>query len=154
MKKPKYTAELLKTILLWVGVMFVCTGILNFIDVLKPKKSSIIQEPTSLGIIFSVIGLFFVISSVILGAIIAKMNKLHSELLDSGTAIKGVVEKVYMQEYTQYGKQSPYRIKYVYTYQDKEYHHKSCFIWEKPDLRPGDSIMIYANEFGKSTILL
>ena len=154
MKKPKYMEELLKIIFLWLGIMFVCMGVLSFIGVLKPKSSSVIQEPILLGIYFSVIGLFFILSSVILGAITTKMNNLHSELLTSGTKIKGVVEKVYLQKYTQYGKQSPYRILYAYAYQDKIYHHKSYFIWEKPNFVTGDSIMVYANEFGKSTILL
>ena len=56
--------------------------------------------------------------------------------------------------YMQYGKQSPYVIQYNYIYQGKEYHHKSCFLWEKPDLAAGDSIMVCVNDSGKSTILL
>jgi len=154
MKKPKYMEELLKIIFLWLGVAFICMGVLSFIGVVKPKASSVIQVPTLLGFIFSVIGLFFVVASAVLGVIITKRNKVHSELLASGARINGEVEKVYLQKYTQYGKKSPYRILYVYTYQDKEYHHKSCFIWKKPNLVTGDSIMVYADEFGKSTILL
>lgn len=154
MKKPKYMEEMLKIIFLWLGVAFVCMGILAFIGVLKPKASSIVQMPTLLGIIFSGIGLFFAFISIALGVISTKRKNLHSELLASGTKIKGIVEKVYLQSYTQYGNQSPYIIQYVYTYQDKVYHHKSCFIWENPNLVIGDEIMVYVNDFGKSTILL
>lgn len=154
MKKPKYMEELLKKIFLWLGAAFVCMGILAFIGVLKPHASSSVQEPTLLGIIFWGIGLFLVFLSIVLGMILAKREKLHSELLVSGTKLKGSVEKVYLQSYTQYGKQSPYRIQYVYTYQDKVYHHKSCFVWENPNLAIGDEIMVYVNDLGKSTILL
>lgn len=89
-----------------------------------------------------------------LGIIARKRNKLYSELLTSGTKVKGRVEKVYLQEYTHYGRQSPYRIRYSYSYKDKVYHHKSYFIWEKPHLTSGDTVMICVNDFGKSTILL
>ena len=100
------------------------------------------------------IGIVFLTASFILGIITARKNKQHSELLANGTRIKGVVEKVYLQKYIQYGKQSPYRIQYIYTYQDNEYHCKSCFIWKRPDLVAGDIIMVYVDELGKSTVLL
>ena len=96
MKKTNYMEELLKIIFLWLGVMFVCMGILSFIGVLKPQSISVLPEPTLMGIIFSMIGLFFVIASIISGAIATKMNKFHFELLASGTKINGVVEKVYL----------------------------------------------------------
>ena len=154
MKKPKYIEELLKIIFWWLGIVFVCAGILSYIGVLKPKSGSLIQEPAMNGHIFLVIGFVFVVVSFISGVITVKKNKLHSELLADGARIKGVVEKVYLQKYTRHGNQSPYRVQYVYTYQDKVYHHKSCFIWEKPNLMIGDTIMVYVNDFGKSTILL
>lgn len=154
MKKPKYMEELLKIIFLWLGVVFVCVGIICFIGVLNPKESSVVQVSTLLGGIFSLIGMFFIITSVILGAIATEKSKLHCDLLASGTKIKGEVEKVYLQKNTQFGRQSPYRIMYVYTYQDKVCHSKSYFIWEKPKIMTGDSIVIYTNDFGKTTIEL
>ena len=96
----------------------------------------------------------FIIVSVIFGRITTKRNKLQADLLANGMKLNGVVEKVYLQRSTQYGKQSPYRIEYTYTYQDKVYHHKSCFIWEKPNLVSGDCIMVYANELGESTLAM
>lgn len=154
MRKPKYLEELLKTIFLGLGAAFSCAAILSHIGVLQPQSSSRIQDPALLGGYFLTIAFIFLVESFILGIITAKKNKRHSELLANGTRIKGVVEKVYLQKSIQYANQSPYIIKYVYTYQDEVYHHKSCFIWEKPYLLAGDSIMVYANEFGKSTTLL
>ena len=154
MKKPKYMEELLKIIFLWLGIMFMCGGVLTFSGVMKPGASSTIQNSTLLGSSFLLISLFFAVISVILGIIARKRDKLYSELLTSGTKVKGRVEKVYLQEYTHYGRQSPYRIRYSYSYKDKVYHHKSYFIWEKPHLTSGDTVMICVNDFGKSTILL
>lgn len=146
--------ELLKIIFLWLGIMFVFFGILGLIGIMKPKASSMVQNQTLLGIIFSLVGIGFIIVSIVLKVVVNRRGKLHDELLISGRKIDGVVEKVYLQTYTQYGHQSPYVILYTFTYMDKTYHHKSNFLWEKPDLREGDSIMVYVNESGKSTILL
>ena len=154
MKKPKYTEELLKIIFGWLGVAFIFAGLLCFIGLLKPKASSMIQAPTILGVVFSLLGIVFLAVQIVLKAITSKKNKLHNELLISGARIHGTVEKVYLQRYTQYGRKSPYRILYTYTYQGKVYHHKSCLLWDKPDFSEGDSIVVYVNNFGKSTIRL
>lgn len=154
MKRPKYMEELLKIICLLLGAAFVCTGILGLIGVEQPKATSLIQDPVLLGISFLIIGLLVIITGIILGVISARKSKLSSELLISGTKVKGVVENVYLQGYTHYGTQSPYRIQYTYSYNGKKYHHKSGFIWEKPNLRSGDTIMVYVNDYGKSNILL
>lgn len=154
MKKPKYMEELVRMIFFWLAVAFICAGVLSYLGVLKPRPCSAVQVPTLLGIIFTAIGLAIMAVSIILGIVVVKKKKLQTELRECGTRINGVVEKVYLQTYTQYGLKSPYRIQYVFTYQDKVYHHKSCFVWEKPSLKPGDSVMVYTNDFGKSTILL
>jgi len=152
MKKPKYMEELLKTIFLWLGVAFIAMVFFCFIGVVKPKASSHVQEPILLGIIFAGLGLLFTIVSIALGVITAKKEKLHSELIASGMQVKGTVEEVYLQTGTQYGKQSPYRVVYAYSYQDKAYHCKSHFLWKKPNLAVGESIMVYVNDEGKSTV--
>ena len=154
MKKPKYTEELLKIIFGWLGAAFIFAGLLCFIGLLKPKASSMIQAPTILGVVFSLLGIVFLAVQIVLKAITSKKNKLHNELLISGARINGTVEKVYLQRYTQYGRKSPYRILYTYTCQGKVYHHKSCLLWDKPDFSEGDSIVVYVNYFGKSTIRL
>lgn len=154
MKKPKYMQEMLKIIFLWLGIMFIGMSSLSALGVLKPKDSSAIQDPFLLGIVFFVIGIGFILMSIVLGIITFKMNRLQAELIANGTRISGKVEKVYLQSSTQYGKQSPYRVLYEYTYQGKKYHQKSSFIWKKPDLEAGDSVVVYVNDTGKSTILL
>ena len=154
MKKTRYMEELLKMIYFMLGIMFVFFGILGFIGIMRPKASSMIQDTTLLGIIFGVLGISFIIVSIILKVVVNKKDKLNSELLISGRKIEGVVEKVYLQTHTQYGHQSPYIILYSFTYENQTYHHKSNFFWEKPVVKAGDSITVYVNESGKSTIIL
>ena len=74
------------------------------------------------------------------------------QLIENGTKVKGLVEKVYLQKYTRYRRQIPYRILYSFTYHDKVYYHKSRLVWEKPDLKKGDLITVYVNNLGKSTV--
>lgn len=103
MKRPKSMEELL-TIVFWLlGATFVCTGILCWIGAEQPKATSPIQDPVLLGISFLAMGVFVIITGIILGVISARKNKLSSELLTSGTKVKGVVENVYLQGYTHYG---------------------------------------------------
>lgn len=154
MKKPRYMEELLKIIFLWLGIMFVFFGILGFFGIMKPKASSLIQEPILLGIIFGLLGIVFLAVSMILRVVVNKKDKLHNELLISGRKIEGVVEKVYLQTSTQFGHQSPYIVLYSFTNGNQTYHHKSNFLWEKPDLKSGDSIIVYVNQDMKSTILV
>ena len=66
----------------------------------------------------------------------------------------GIVEKVYMQKFLQYGKKSPYRVLYSYTYGGKIYHHKSHLLWDKPYMKETDSIAVYINDSEKSAIQL
>lgn len=153
-RKPRYMEELLKIIFLWLGIAFIVTGVLSFTGVLKPTASSMIREPVVLGIVFLLLGMTFFIVQTALKAITSLKDRSHSELLISGTKISGTVEKVYLQKYTQYGKCSPYRIRYNYTYQGKTHHHKSHLLWDKPDLTENDSIVVYANDLGRSTIQL
>lgn len=154
MSKPRYMEELLKIVFLWLGIAFIVMGLLCYIGILKPKSNSMIQDPKVLGIVYSLLAIAFFIVQNILKAISFLKNKLHNELLISGTKINGIVEKVYWQRYTQYGGQSPYRIFYNYTWQGKVYHHKSCLLWDRPDYTVQDSIVVYVNNVGKSTIQL
>lgn len=154
MNKPKYMEELLKIIFLWLGIAFIFCGLLSLFHILKPSVFSMVQEPTILGIIFSLLGIVFIFVQTVLQLIVTKKNKLHSELLADGTRITGIVKKVYLQKYTQYGKKCPYRILYSYTYNGEVQHHKSCFLWDKPNFAEGNSITVYANDFGKSTLML
>lgn len=154
MSKPRYMEELLKKIFLWIGAAFIMMGLLCLIGVLRPTAGSAVQEPGVNGIIFLSFGTVLFIVQFILKVIVARKNKLRSELLESGTKVNGTVEKVCLQNYTQYGSQSPYIIFYAYTYQGKAYHHKSYLFWDKPDIMERDSVVVYTNDLGQSTIQL
>lgn len=105
-----------------------------------------------LGTVFSITGVLLCIISAALGIYTAKLDKLHLQLIENGTKVKGLVEKVYLQKYTRYRRQIPYRILYSFTYHDKVYYHKSRLVWENPDLKKGDLITVYVNNLGKSTV--
>ena len=152
MNKPRYMEELLAIIFGVLGSMFIVMGMLCFVGILKPAGGSSVQNPTALGVVFSLLGIGLCVAGVILKAIAAVRGKRHEKLLAEGIRIWGRVEKVQLQAYTSFGNQSPYRIYYAYTYQRKEFHGKSSLLWEKPDVVEGDSIEVYADEFGRSTI--
>ena len=154
MKNPRYMEELLKIIFAWLGFMFVCSGILCVLGIMKPTAHSMIQDSTLLGGVFSALGMTFILVHFILRGIAYKKNKLYSDLMSNGIKLQGEVEKVYLQRYIQYRKRYPYRIAYHYRYQDKEYHHKSGLLWEKPELSAGDQVVVYVNDSGKSVMHL
>lgn len=154
MNKPRYMEELFKIIFLVLGITFVFMGCLSYIGILKPNANSMVQESTVLGAVFGSLGLAFFIVQTVLQIIVANKNKFHSKLISSGNTVKGVVEKVCLKKYTQYGKKHPYRILYTYSYHGKMYRNKSCLLWEIPNVREGDSLVVYVNDFGKSTVIL
>jgi len=63
------------------------------------------------------VGIAFLLAQATLMVIAYRRNKLHEELLAMGTRMQGIVKKVYLQTYTSYGNQSPYRIVYTYNWQ-------------------------------------
>lgn len=152
MSKPRYMEGLLKIVFLQLGLAFIVLGLLSYIGVLKPRSDSMIQDPKMLGIVFSSVGIVFLIVQTILKVMVSLKDKLHNELLISGTKMNGIVEKVHWQKYPRYGGEYPYRIFYTYTWQGKVYHHKSYLLWEKPGFKVHDPIVVYADNSGKSTI--
>lgn len=152
MKKPKYIEKLYALIFLCLGSSFLIMGLLCFVGIAKPTAHSSIQDPIVMGTIFSLLGVTFCIVQTVLIVINSAKKKLHNELLASGTKLNGTIDKVYLQKYTHYGNKSPFKICYTYTYQGEIYHHKSCLLWDKPNFKEGASIMVYANDLGKSTI--
>lgn len=153
MKKPMYTTKLYALIFLCLGGAFLIMGLLCFVGIAKPSTHSSVQDPMIMGSVFSLLGAAFLILHIVLWGINAAQEKRHYALLAMGTRLNGRVEKVYRQTYTHYGKKSPFRLHYTYTYQGKLYRHKSYLFWDKPNLDQGDLIVVYANECGKSTIL-
>ena len=152
MTRPRYTEELLKIIFFVIGIAFIAMGFLTFAGLIGPTASSTVQVSEVLGLIFVMVGIAFLAAQGILKSIVLSKVRKREELLADGTRVNGTVEKVYLQRYTQYGRNSPYRILYSYTYQGKVYHHKTGFLWDKPDLAEQDSIVVYANGQGESTV--
>lgn len=152
MKKPKYIEKLYALISFCLGSVFLIMGLLCFVGVLKPTAYSQVQNPIIMGTIFALLGVAFCIVQTILIVINSAKRKLHNELLSSGTKLNGTVDKVYLQKYIHYGKKSPFRNCYTYTYQGEIYNSKSCLLWDKPNFKEGDPITVYANNLGKSTV--
>ena len=93
MKKLNYTEDLLRVIFFWIGTFFLVSGILSFLGILKPAVNSGIQNPDMLGTVFSITGVLLCIISAALGIYTAKLDKLHLQLIENGTKVKGLWEK-------------------------------------------------------------
>lgn len=154
MKKPQYTEQLFAVIFLCLSGAFIVLGLLSFTCILNPTSHSMVQNNVIMGAVFLVLGISFFITQIMFRCLATRKKKLRENLLSNGVKVTGTVEKVYMQRYTQYGQKSPYRVFYTYTYRDKVYHGKSCLLWEEPDVKEKDSIEVYVNALGESTIQL
>lgn len=154
MKKPQYTEQFYAVVFLSLGGAFLVSGLLSFCGIVKPTASSMIQSNIVNGIVFCVLGIIFCIVKIIFTGLAFKKDRLNRELLSNGSKVTGIVEKVYMQKYMQYGQKSPYRVLYTYTYQDKTYHGKSYLLWDEPRVKEADVIEVFVNESGKSAIQL
>ena len=97
MKKLNYTEDLLRVIFFLIGTFFLVSGVLSFLGILKPAVNSGIQNPDMLGTVFSITGVLLCIISAALRIYTAKLDKLHLQLIENGTKVKGLVEKVYLQ---------------------------------------------------------
>ncbi len=78
-----------------------CFRILSFLGILKPAVNSGIQNPDMLGTVFSITGVLLCIISAALGIYTAKLDKLHLQLIENGTKVKGLVDKKYICKNTQ-----------------------------------------------------
>lgn len=154
MNKPTYREELFKRIFLWLGIGFIAMGLLAFVGVLRPTSYSEVQEPNLLGARFLAFGTVFLIIQTVLGLIVSRKKKLHNELLVNGTKVNGTVEKICVEMGVRYAGETPYIVIYTFNHQGKEYHRESCFLWDKPDVMVNDSIVVYTDDSGKSTIQL
>ena len=124
MNRIKYAEQLYALISMCLGCAFIVFGLLSFIGILQPTSTSIVQSQRNIGIVFSVLGVAFLIAQAIFTALASAKKKSYYELISNGIKVNGIVEKVYMQKFLQYGKKSPYRVLYSYTYGGKIYHHK------------------------------
>ncbi len=153
MKKPSYREEFFKRIFLWISIGFFVLGLLAFGGVLRPTTYSEVQEPNLLGAEFLAFGTVLLIVQTVLGGIVSRKKKLHNELLVNGNRINGTVEKVCVEMGVRYAGKTPYIVIYTFHHRGKVYHRES-FFWDKPDVMADDSIVVYINDSGKSTIQL
>lgn len=153
MHRPKYVKEFFKIPFLMLGTIFLFEAALQWADILYLERETSGIQPSDISgiLIFSVAIVLFIIWAV-LKAFIVSEEKSCMELWKSGTKIIGTVEKVYLQTSIQYHGKSPYRILYTYAFQGKIHHHKSNLLWEKPNISAHDSIVVYADSSGKSTL--
>lgn len=154
MKKPKYKSDLLAFVFLCLGLAFIIFGCLSFVNIIKPTAHSLVQDQILLGQIFCFLGTTFCIIQAVFRNFSYKQEKLHSELISTGTKIVGTIERISLQKGIRFGKKSPFIIYYTYSYKEKNHRNKSCLLWEKPNLSNGDEIDIFVNEIGQSTFEL
>lgn len=154
MKRIKFPEQLYALIFMCLGCAFLVFGLLSFIGVLQPASGSMVQGQGDMGTVFSVLGAAFFIAQAVFTVVASAKEKLYCELVSNGIKVNGIVERVYMQRLLQYGKKSPYRVRYSYTYGGKACHHKSHLLWDKPCVKETDPIAVYVNDSGKSAIQL
>ncbi len=154
MRKPKYVAQLMGFIFLCIGVVFVFLGILVAIGVMHPSKHSMVQDSTTMTLIFCMIGTTFCMVNAVLVVVSRKKENQHNELISNNKRVTGKVEEIQYKRGITFGKTSPYVICFSYSLNGENYRGKSCLIWEKPDLTVGDNIEIYVNNVGNSTVMI
>lgn len=106
MNRIKYAEQLYALISMCLGCAFIVFGLLSFIGILQPTSTSIVQSQRNIGIVFSVLGVAFLIAQAIFTALASAKKKSYYELISNGIKVNGIVEKVYMQKFLQYGKKS------------------------------------------------
>ncbi len=154
MNEPRYAEDVFKTIWLWIGIGFIAGGFLSFVGESKPGAPSMVHEANTNGVVMLGLGTALLITQAVLRVIASQKKKLHDELLANGTKVNGTVKKVCQQNTVRYGGKYPYIIFYTYNYQGKAYHGESCLLWDKPDIKEHDPIVVYTNGSGKSTVIL
>lgn len=154
MKNPEYIEQIYAVVFFFLGFAFIVFGVLSLLTILKPTSHSLVQDSRMIGAGFIMLGIAFLIVQRIFIRLASNKNQLRRELSSNGTKVIGKVEKVYMSKQIKGWGKFPYRVLYTYNYQGKVYRGKSCLLWEKPDVKETDSIEVYVNDAGESTIQL
>lgn len=69
MNRIKYAEQLYALISMCLGCAFIVFGLLSFIGILQPTSTSIVQSQRNIGIVFSVLGVAFLIAQAIFTAL-------------------------------------------------------------------------------------
>lgn len=154
MKKPDSAAAMLRYIAVCLGAAFLLMGALCVCGVMQASVASEVQDSHVLGLIFLAVGAAFAVLGVLLHGHVRKADALYADLLANGRQIEGTVVKVSHGRWMQFGHDSPCRVQYCFTCDGREVRRKSCFLWEQPEVSPGDPITVYVNDGGASTVKL
>ena len=95
MNRIKYAEQLYALISMCLGCAFIVFGLLSFIGILQPTSTSIVQSQRNIGIVFSVLGVAFLIAQAIFTVLASAKRKSYCELISNGIKVNGIVEKVY-----------------------------------------------------------
>ena len=98
MNRIKYAEQLYALISMCLGCAFIVFGLLSFIGILQPTSTSIVQSQRNIGIVFSVLGVAFLIAQAIFTALASAKKKSYYELISNGIKVNGIVEKVIYAE--------------------------------------------------------
>lgn len=153
MKKPKYLTQMYGIIFFFIGIAFIASGMLVATGIMHPSRHSMVQDKNAMTLIFCMIGVSFCAADAVLIFISRKKENQLQKLISDGRKIIGRVEQVQHKKGITFGHTSPYVIYFSYTFNDKEYHSKSHLIWEEPDLKNGDKIELFVNDFGKCAVM-
>ena len=96
MNRIKYAEQLYALISMCLGCAFIVFGSLSFIGILQPTSTSIVQSQRNIGIVFSVLGVAFLIAQAIFTVLASAKKKSYYELISNGIKVNGIVEKVYI----------------------------------------------------------
>lgn len=154
MKKPNSAAAMLRYIVVCLGAAFLLMGALCMCGVMQASVASEVQDSHVLGLIFLAVGAAFAVMAALLHGHVRKADALHADLLANGRQIVGTVVKVSHERWMQFGHASPYRVVYRFDCDGREVRRKSHFVWDAPDMSPGDPITVYVNDRGDSTARL
>lgn len=154
MKRPDSIEALLHYIAACLGLVFLLMGALCKGGVMQPSVASAVQDGRIMGDVFLLTGAAFCVLWVLLRWRIGRADALHAELLADGARVEGMVVQVSHERWMQFGHASPYRVVYRFDHAGREVRRKSRFVWDAPDMSPGDAITVYVNDRGDSAVRL
>ena len=93
MNRIKYAEQLYALISMCLGCAFIVFGLLSFIGILQPTSTSIVQSQRNIGIVFSVLGVAFLIAQAIFTALASAKKKSYYELISNGIKVNGDCRK-------------------------------------------------------------
>jgi ABC-type Fe3+-siderophore transport system permease subunit len=90
MNRIKYAEQLYALISMCLGCAFIVFGLLSFIGILQPTSASIVQSQRHIGIVFSVLGVAFLIAQAIFTVLASAKRKSYCELISNGIKVMGL----------------------------------------------------------------